>query len=137
MASIHRFEDIEAWQEARQLTKAVYRVTRKGPFAKDWGLVDQIQRASVSAMTNIVEGFDSGSNVEFSRFLGYARRSASEVQSILYVALDQAYVTQNEFSDLYEQSEKVRRMVTAFTTYLRSHQRNNAPTRRRASAPTI
>ena len=133
MASIHRFEDIEAWQEARQLTKAVYHASRKGQFAKDWGLGDQIQRASVSVMTNIAEGFDSGSNMEFSRFLGYARRSASEVQSILYIALDQTYVTEDEFSKLYEQAEKVRRMVTAFTTYLRGHRQNNAPTRQRAN----
>ena len=137
MASIHRFEDIEAWQEARRLTRAIYRVTRKGQFTKDWGVADQIQRASVSVMTNIVEGFDSGSNVEFGRFLSYVRRSASEVQSLLYVALDQSYITEDEFSELYEQAEKVRRMVTAFTTYLRSHRLNNAPTRQRANAPTV
>ena len=142
MASIHRFEDIEAWQEARQLTNVIYRLTRKEPFSKDWGLRDQVQRASVSAMTNIVEGFDSGSNSEFVRFLGYARRSASEVQSLLYVALEQAYISQAEFDASYEQAEKVRRMVTSFTKYLRAHQRNsiparpNAPTRQRANAPT-
>ena len=129
MASIHRFEDIEAWQEARKLTKAIYDLTREGRFTKDWGLVDQVQRASVSAMTNIVEGFDSGSGPEFVRFLGYSRRSASEVQSILYVALDQAYITGGQFAALYEQVEKVRRMVTAFSRYLRTRQRANAPTR--------
>jgi four helix bundle protein len=137
MASIHRFEDIEAWQEARQLTKSVYHLTGKGRFMKDWGLADQIQRASVSVMTNIVEGFDSGSNAELARFLGYARRSASEIQSVLYVALDQAYMTESGFTALYEHAEKVRRMVTSFTTYLRGHLRNNAPTRQRANAPTL
>ena len=137
MTSIHRFEDIEAWQEARQLTKAVYALTAKGPFRKDWGLSDQIQRAAVSAMTNIVEGFDSASNLEFGRFLGYTRRSASEVQSLLYVALDQTYITETEFAASYEQAEKVRRMVTSFTRYLRAHPRNNAPTRQRANAQTL
>jgi four helix bundle protein len=134
MASIHRFEDIEAWQEARKATKAIYGVTREGRFAKDWGLANQVQRASVSAMTNIVEGFDSGSGQEFARFLGYSRRSASEVQSILYVALDQAYITEEQFTSLYEQAEKVRRLVTAFSRYLRTRQRANAPTRQRANS---
>ena len=137
MASIHQFEDIEAWQEARQLTKAVYALTAKGPFRKDWGLSDQIQRAAVSVMNNIVEGFDSGSNLEFGRFLGYARRSASEVQCTLYVALDQDYITESEFKQLYERAEKARRMATSFATYLRAHQRNNAPTRQRANAGTL
>ena len=135
MPSIHKFEDIQAWQEARHLTQVIYRLTRKGLFARDRGLTEQIQRAAVSAMTNIVEGFDSASNLEFGRFLGYTRRSASEVQSLLYVALDQAYITETEFTASYEQAEKVRRMVTSFTRYLRAHPRNNAPTRQRANAP--
>ncbi len=73
MAMISRFEDIQAWQEARQLVKMVYKLTNTGMFAKDFGLRDQIQRASVSAMTNIAEGFDCESKVEFARFLGIAR----------------------------------------------------------------
>jgi len=128
MASVHRFEDIDAWQEARKLTKTSYALTQTGRFAKDWGLVDQLQRASVSVMTNIAEGFDSGSNPEFVRFLGYARRSASEAQSVLYIALDQGYITDDQFSSAYEQAEKVRRMVTSFSRYLRTRQRANAPT---------
>ncbi len=78
---ISRFEDIEGWQEARKLVKMIYQLTEKGAFAKDFGLRDQIQRAAVSAMTNIAEGFDCESKVEFARFLGIARRSAVEVQS--------------------------------------------------------
>ena len=83
MALISRFEDIEGWQEARKLVKMIYKLTWEGKFAKDFGLRDQIQRAAVSAMTNIAEGFDCDSKVEFARFLGIARRSAVEVQSLL------------------------------------------------------
>jgi four helix bundle protein len=136
MPSIHRFEDIEAWREARVLTKTIYELTRDGVFAKDFGLASQIQRASVSVMTNIVEGFDSGSNLEFRRFLGYARRSASEVQSHLYVALDQGYLKAEEFDGLYERAEKVRRMVTSLSRYLRSQIRGQRSTRERANALT-
>src|SRR5512144_65014 len=76
MAMISRFEDIQAWQEARQLVKMIYKLTNLGPFAKDFGLRDQIERASVSAMTNIAEDFDSETKAEFARFLGISRRSA-------------------------------------------------------------
>jgi len=132
MSSIHKFEDIQGWQEARKLSKALYQQTQSGRFSKDWGLIDQVQRAGVSVMTNIVEGFDSGSNLEFVRFLNYARRSASEIQSLLYVALDQSYIPQSVFQELYEQAEKVRRLVTSFRQYLRkTRQRTNAPTRQR------
>jgi four helix bundle protein len=88
MALIKRFEDILAWQEARKLMREIYGITREGTLAKDFGLRDQIQRAAVSVMTNIAEGFDCESHVEFARFLGISRRSAIEVQSLLYTALD-------------------------------------------------
>ena len=91
MALIRKFEDILAWQEARKLVQEVYRVTREGAFARDFGLRDQIQRAAVSVMANIAEGFDCESHVEFARFLGIARRSAVEVQSLLYIAQDVGY----------------------------------------------
>jgi four helix bundle protein len=116
---ITRFEDIEAWKEARILTQEVYKVTDLSNFSKDWGVSQQIQRAAVSIMNNIAEGFDSGSKAEFAKFLGYARRSASEVQCDLYVALDRKYITQVNFDDMYKQAEKVRRMVTSFMRYLR------------------
>jgi len=86
---IKRFEDIEAWQLARELTAKVYALTRRPGFTRDYGLKDQIQRASGSVMHNIAEGFDGGSNAEFAKFLRYAQRSCSEVRSELYVALDQ------------------------------------------------
>jgi len=117
---ITRFEDIDAWQEARILTKEIYKLTELPEFRKDWGLSQQIQRASVSIMNNIAEGFDSGSRAEFIKFLGYARRSASEVQCDLYVGLDRQYITQNVFDDTYRQAEKSRRMITAFMKYLRT-----------------
>ncbi len=106
MALIKKFEDIQGWQEARKLVKLVYNLTSDGAFAKDFGLCDQIQRASVSAMTNIAEGFDCDSHAEFARFLGFARRSAVEVQSLLYTALDLGYITEETFHTGYTQSEK-------------------------------
>src|SRR4030095_4958013 len=94
MAMISRFEDIEGWQEARKLVRMIYTLTSRGPFSKDFGLRDQIPRAAVSAMTNIAEGFDCDSKVEFARFLGIARRSAVEVQSLLNAAFDIQYITE-------------------------------------------
>jgi len=85
----------------------------------DWGLSQQIQRAAVSIMSNIAEGFDSGSKAEFIKFLGYSRRSASEVQCDLYVALDQNYIQPGDFNNYYDLSEKIRRMITAFIKYLK------------------
>jgi four helix bundle protein len=114
MPLITCFEDIQAWQEARKLTKWVYEITREGAFAKDFGLKDQIQRASVSVMANIAEGFDCDSKVEFARFLGIARRSAVEVQSLLYIAQDAEYIDQATFTRLYKQAEKAKALIGGF-----------------------
>jgi four helix bundle protein len=114
MSLITRFEDIRAWQEARKLTKQIYALTRIGDFAKDFGLRDQIQRAAVSAMTNIAEGFDCESKPEFARFLSIARRSAVEVQSLLYTALDADYIDDNTFNQLYAQAEKTKALIGGF-----------------------
>jgi four helix bundle protein len=115
---IERFEDIRAWQGARVLTNMVYDASDRGPFAKDFGLRDQIRRAAGSTMHNISEGFDAGSDAEFIRFLKYARRSASEVQSQLYVALDRRYITQEQFQRLYDQATSVKKLINAFIGYL-------------------
>jgi four helix bundle protein len=115
---IERFEDIEAWQLARALTATIYRITDRDGFAKDFGLRDQIRRAVGSIMHNIAEGFDAGSNPEFIRFLQYAKRSCTEVQSELYVALDRHYITQSEFDQLYEDTRLVRAKIGAFIRYL-------------------
>jgi len=117
--AIERFEDIEAWKAARELTRAIYRVTAQTGFAKDFGLRDQIQRAAVSIMANIAEGFDSNSDDEFTRFLRYALRSATEVQSHLYVAVDQGYMSEGDFDSLYKQAAKVKSLIAGFIRYLR------------------
>ena len=114
MAMIQKFEDIQAWQEARTLVKMVYQLTNKDKFSKDFGMRDQIRRASVSVMNNIAEGFDCESKIEFARFLGIARRSAVEVQSMLYAALDVEYIDQNEFDIHYEQARKTKALVGGF-----------------------
>jgi four helix bundle protein len=128
MAAITRFEDLIAWQEARILVQMVYKVTSEGAFAKDFGLKDQIQTASVSAMTNIAEGFDNESTAEFARFLGMARRSAVEVQSLLYVALDTGYVTQDFFKSCYEQARKTKALIGGLrTSILKNPRRPSKP----------
>ena len=111
MATITKFEDLIAWQEARTLVKMVYKLTSDGSFSKDFGMRDQIQRASVSAMTNIAEGFDCESTAEFARFLGFARRSAVEVQSLLYAALDVEHIKQEVFKSHYEQAKKCKALI--------------------------
>jgi four helix bundle protein len=112
--AITKFEEIRAWQEARTLVKMVYALTEDGRFAKDFGLRDQIRRAAVSVMANIAEGFDCDSNVEFARFLGIARRSAVEVQSLLYAALDVGYLTAQDFETHFDQAGKTKAMISAF-----------------------
>ncbi len=114
MAMIQRFEDIQAWQEARKLVKMIYALTNKDLFSKDFGMRDQIRRASVSVMANIAEGFDCESKVEFARFLGIARRSAVEVQSILYAALDAEYINNDEFKQHYEQARIAKALTGGF-----------------------
>jgi len=121
--AIARFEDIEAWKAARELSQAIYHATDQGQFTRDFGLRDQIQRAAVSIMANIAEGFDSQSNKAFVQFLGYALRSATEVQSHLYVALDQGYVCREVFDDLYQRAVKAKSIIHGFIRYLRSIER--------------
>ena len=118
--SIERFEDIRAWQKARELTHLIYMMTKESPFVKDVWLRDQIRSASGSIMANIAEGFDSRSNSEFLRFLGYARRSASEVQSHLYIALDEGYITQAQFQQAYHLAEETKGLIGGFMRYLTS-----------------
>jgi four helix bundle protein len=111
MATITKFEDLIAWQEARKLVKMIYKLTSISARAKDFGMRDQIQRASVSAMTNIAEGFDCESTAEFARFLGFARRSAVEVQSLLYAALDVEHIKEETFRVYYEQAKKTKALI--------------------------
>ena len=121
LMKIERFEDIEAWQIARELTKAIYQATRREMFAKDFGLKDQITRAAGSVMHNIAEGVDSGSNAEFLRFLRYSQRSCSEVQSQLYVAIDQDYIDNTIFDTLYDLASRAHGATGGFIKYLKNH----------------
>ncbi|MFB6214303.1 MAG: four helix bundle protein [Candidatus Bipolaricaulia bacterium] len=122
---IKNFEDIDAWKQARNLTNKIYDLTSDGDFSRDYGLRDQIQRSSVSIMANIAEGFDSSSNQSFLNFLGYALRSASEVQSHLYVALDQDYISQEDFDILYDELEEVKNLISGFRRYLKKSDRQS------------
>ena len=106
---------------ARMLTQKVYRLTKKPDFAKDYGLKRQIQDAAGSSMHNTAEGFDSESNPEFIRFLRYAKRSCTEVQSELYVALDEGYISRNEFDDVYQQAARARAAVHGFINYFKKY----------------
>ena len=117
---IERFEEIESWQVARELTRRVYAVSNGGCFAQDYGLRDQIRRAAASVMHNIAEGFDGGSNAEFIKFLRYAQRSASEVQSQLYVATDQDYIDEQTFEEIYEIADHARAKIGGFIKYLKT-----------------
>lgn len=119
---IEKFEDIEAWPLARELTRMVYALTQKLEFSKDRELKGQIRDAAGSAMHNVAEGFDSETNVEFIRFLRYAKRSCSEVQSELYVAADEKYVTPAEFKTVYEQARNTRAAVRGFINHLRKYE---------------
>ena len=119
MATFTRLEDIQVWQKARQLTKKIYEITANGDFAKDYGLRNQIQRASVSIMANIAEGFGRRSDKEFANFLNMAHGSVSEVQSHLYVALDLAYINQTSFTELNGLLGEVSRMSLVLAQHLR------------------
>jgi len=116
---INRFEDVEAWQEARKLVNLVYKaINSSKTFLKDFRLIGQIQGAFVSSMSNIAEGFSRKSNKEFIQFLFISKSSAAEVQSQLYVALDQNYITSEQFEKIYNQAESVSKLCSGFIKYL-------------------
>ena len=121
MAGITRFEEIDAWKTARELTNKIYALGNQVGFNKDFGLRDQIRRASVSVMSNIAEGFESRTDVQFINFLGTARASAGEVRAQLYVAVDQKYITEEQFKESYELAEKSARQIAKFIAYLESN----------------
>ena len=123
MTAISRFEDIEAWKTARKLTNSVYAHTNQTGFNKDFGLRDQIRRASVSVMSNIAEGFESRTDVQFINFLGFAKASAGEVRAQLYVALDQKYITEEQFKETYAMAETCARQIANFIKYLEGNPR--------------
>jgi len=120
MSTIVRFEDIEAWQTAHELTRIVYELTKHVEFARDYGLSNQMQRASVSIMSNIAEGFESRTNILFKDYLGRAKASSGELRAQLYIAKDIGYLNENEFSQLYELCDKCSRQISRFMQYHQS-----------------
>lgn len=120
MATIKRFEEIRAWQEARELSCLVYQVTRQTTFSKDFGLKDQLQRAAVSVASNIAEGFARSGNKEFVKFLWIAKGSAAEVQSQLYVAKDVGYISDSDFEQIYSKAEGRIVLIDCFIQSLRT-----------------
>ncbi|MCS6847708.1 MAG: four helix bundle protein [Anaerolineae bacterium] len=119
MATIQRFEDIESWKTARQLTRAVYELSRQGEFAKDFGLRDQMRRAAVSVMSNIAEGFESRTRSLFAEYLGRAKASCGELRAQAYVALDANYI-QQQFETLVNMCISCSKQIHAFITYLKT-----------------
>jgi four helix bundle protein len=111
LSKVERFEDLIAWQKARDLARAIYQITQEGAFARDFGLARQIQRAAVSIMSNIAEGFERSGRREFHQFLSTAKGFCAEVRSQLYVAFDIGYLMKSEFQRLLAQAEEVGRVV--------------------------
>ena len=108
---VEKFEDLVAWQKARELTKQIYEITKQGSFSKDYGLCDQIRRATVSVMSNLAEGFERGSSSEFHQFIVIAKASCAEVRSQLYVAHYSRYISQPQFDNASNLAEEVSRII--------------------------
>ena len=119
MATIEKFEDLQSWQKAREFCRAIYKITTKGDFAKDWSLKDQIKRSAGSSMDNIAEGFDRNSSKEFRQYLFFSKASASEVKSQLYRALDQNYITETEFDEAFSLASDVSKLIGGLLNYLK------------------
>ena len=115
------FEDLQVWQDTRKFVKSIYELTSLDNFKKDYGLKDQIQRAAVSIMNNISEGFERDNNKEFMRFLSYSKGSAGEVRSMLYVAVDLEYISKNDFDDNYKNAVDIIKQIANFKKYLRNY----------------
>ena len=119
MPAAEKFEDLRVWQTARQIVSSIYRLSSVDGFSKDYALRDQIRRAAISIPSNISEGFARRSNREFVQFLFIAKGSAAEVENQLYLALDQSYITQEEFNSIYEGLELLSKQLSKFITYLK------------------
>jgi four helix bundle protein len=116
-----QFEDLPLWIDARKLVRKVYDLTSNQKFSKDYGFKDQIQRASISIMNNIAEGFERDGNTEFIRFLAYSKGSAGEVRSMLYIAFDLEYIEKNEFKEAHELASSIIKQISNFIKYLKSN----------------
>ena len=120
VSTFNKFEEIKAWQKAREITKEVYSICKNDKIAKDFSLVDQMKRCSVSIMANIAEGHGRRTGAEFANFLNIARGSAIELQSHLYVALDQNYIEREDFEKVYAMLDEVSKMTVSLSQYLRN-----------------
>jgi len=124
MPTVKQFEDLNVWKASRSLVNLIYENTRTQTFSRDFALRDQIRKAAISVMSNIAEGLDSGYDAEFIRFLGFSFRSTGEVQSQLYTALDQGYVTLEEFQSAYDKAVDVRKQIRSLISYLTTNKRS-------------
>jgi len=124
---INRVEDEEAWKKARELTQTIYRISDEAGFDDDHNLRRQLRQAATSTMANIAEGFESGTDREFIRFLRIAKRSAAEVQSHLYVANDRGYLPTGAFEAAYAKCEETKRLIGGFIRYLGKRRKRLAP----------
>ena len=115
---IKKFEDLESWKKARKLTNSIYEATAGGSFTRDFGLKNQIRRASISILSNIAEGFERGGDKEFLQFLAMAKGSCGEVRSQLYIALDQAYLSPDLAGELCKTAEEIGRLISGLMKYL-------------------
>lgn len=120
MSEIKRFEDLDTWQRARELTRLIYEISSSSNFAKDFGLRDQIRRSAVSILSNISEGFERGGNKEFLMFLSYAKGSCGELRSHMYVALDQEYINDEVFVSITDKTIELSKMIAGFMKYLQN-----------------
>lgn len=121
MAVFEKFEDIKSWQRGRELCRLVYSATKKGAFSRDFGLRDQMRRAAVSVISNIAEGFESQNNRTFIRYLYIAKASCGEVRAQSYIALDQDYISQEEFNAIYALASETSRLIAGLVAYLKDH----------------
>lgn len=120
MATINRFEELEVWQEARLLNKSIWQLTQKEDFKSYFSLNEQLRRASISIMNNISEGFERNGNKEFVQFLSIAKGSTAEVKNMLYALLDLELISQKEFEELNQASEKLRNKIAKLMNYLKT-----------------
>jgi four helix bundle protein len=126
MARIERFEDIDGWKKGRELRRAIYNCSRNGAFGKDFALRDQIRRSALSITSNIAEGFERGGNKEFIQFLAISKGSCGELRDQLYAALDEQYISADQFETLCKQAVEISRMISGLISYLKQSEMRGA-----------
>jgi len=131
------FEELNVYQRAKELTNRVYELTRDGAFSRDFGLVDQIRRASVSVMSNIAEGFERGTNAEFVHFLYIAKGSCGEMRAQISIAFDQKYIAKADYNDLTDRCRRIGGMLSNFINYLRQPQFSGRKTEKPADKSLV